>query len=190
MILSERFDQPLAFAVRVHGNQMRKGTEIPYLSHLLMVAAIALDYGATEDEAIAALLHDVIEDGGVEHAGPIRDQFGRAVLDVVQGCSDTDEIPKPPPAERKARYIEGLRRESNRSVLFVSACDKLANSRSILKDYRLVGDEVWKRFTLGRQGTLNYYTDLVTVYAERGTSPVVDELARVVGELTMLTGEP
>ena len=74
-------------------------------------------------------------------------------------------------------------------MLFVSACDKLANSRSILKDYRLVGDEVWKRFTLGRQGTLKYYTDLVNVYAERGTSPVVDEFARVVGELTALTGD-
>jgi hypothetical protein len=76
----------------------------------------------------------------------------------------------------------------NRSVLFVSACDKLANSRSILKDYPLVGDEVWKRFKLGREGTLKCYTDLVNVYAERGTSPVVDELARVVGELTALTG--
>src|ERR1700693_547491 len=168
---------------------MRKGTGIPYLSHLLMVAAIALDYGATEDEAIGALLHDVIEDGGVEHAATIRDQFGAAVFDIVDGCSDTDEIPKPPAAERKARYIEGLRRESNRSVLFVSACDKLANSRSILKDYRLVGDEVWKRFTLGRQGTLKYYTDLANVYAERGTSPAGDEVARVVGELTTLTGD-
>jgi (p)ppGpp synthase/HD superfamily hydrolase len=189
VILSERFDQALAFAVRVHGNQMRKGTDIPYLSHLLMVAAIALDYGATEDEAIAALLHDVIEDGGVEHAAAISEQFGTAVLDIVYGCSDTDEIPKPPAAERKARYIEGLRRELNRSVLFVSACDKLANSRSILKDYRLVGDDVWTRFKLGRQGTLKYYTDLVHVYAERGTSPVVDEFARVVGELTALTGD-
>jgi hypothetical protein len=111
------------------------------------------------------------------------------VFDIVYGCSDTDEIPKPPAAERKARYIEGLRRELNRSVLFVSACDKLANSRSILKDYRLVGDEVWTRFKLGRQGTLKYYTDLVNVYAERGTSPVVDEFARVVGELTALTGD-
>ena len=101
MILSERFDQALAFAVRVHGSQMRKGTDIPYLSHLLMVAAVALDYGASEDEAIAALLHDVIEDCGVEHAGAIRDQFGTAVLEIVVGCSDTDEIPKPAPSERR-----------------------------------------------------------------------------------------
>jgi (p)ppGpp synthase/HD superfamily hydrolase len=186
VILSARFDRALAYASKAHGTQLRKGTEVPYLSHLMMVSAIALEYGATEDEAIAALLHDVIEDAGREHADPIRDLFGVAVLDIVVGCSDTDQIPKPPAAERKRKYVEHLRQEPNRSVLFVSACDKLANARAILKDYRLIGERVWSRFSVGRDVTLKYYSDLVGIYAVRLPSPVTDELVRVVGELRAL----
>src|SRR5262245_29826605 len=154
MTLSPKFDHALSYAAIVHAGQLRKGTQIPYISHLLLVAGTAFEYGADEDEAIAALLHDAVEDGGGKpRAADIRLRFGDRVADIVLGCSDTDITPKPPAAERKQRYLQHLRQEQDASVLLVSACDKLANARSILKDYRAVGDEVFRRFNVGKDET-------------------------------------
>jgi (p)ppGpp synthase/HD superfamily hydrolase len=185
LILTSRFDQALAYALVVHGGQLRKGTEVTYISHLLMVAAMVLEYGGTEDDAIAALLHDAVEDGGGAcRLADIRQRFGERVADIVMGCSDTDVAPKPPTIERRRLHVEHLRTIDDRLVMFVSACDKLANARSILKDYRVVGERLWSRFNVGKAETLGYYETLVNVFAERGDTPVGLELARVVAELT------
>jgi len=187
LILTSRFDQALAYALVVHGGQLRKGTGIPYISHLLMVAAIVLEYGGTEDDAIAALLHDAVEDGGgARRLADIRQRFGERVADIVMGCSDTDMTPKPPTLERRRLHVAHLRTTDDQSVLLVSACDKLANARSILKDYRVVGDRLWSRFNVGKADTLWYYETLVNLFTERGDTPVGLELARVVAELKEL----
>jgi (p)ppGpp synthase/HD superfamily hydrolase len=184
--LTERFDAGMATASRLHRLQARKGTNIAYLSHLLAVAATALENGATEDEAIAALLHDAIEDqGGASTERAIREQFGDEVAAIVRGCTDTDVEPKPPWRLRKEDYITHIRRASP-SVRLVSACDKLHNARSILDDYRHLGDAVWSRFRGGKDGTLWYYRALVTAFQEAGSSRLVEELDRTVGELERL----
>jgi (p)ppGpp synthase/HD superfamily hydrolase len=185
-MLSERFTQALTYAHELHAKQVRKGSGVPYISHLLGVASIALEYGANEDEAIAALLHDAIEDqGGAATREEIRRRFGDNVTAIVDGCTDADTTPKPPWKERKQAYINHLPTASA-SVLLVSACDKLHNTRSILKDYRIMGEAVWERFQGGREGTLWYYRALVDAFALTGVTPVVEELSRVVSELEML----
>ncbi|MFN6134892.1 MAG: HD domain-containing protein, partial [Bacteroidota bacterium] len=151
-MLSDRFQKALVYASQVHNGQLRKGTQIPYLSHLLSVASIAMEYGANEDEAIGALLHDAGEDaGGDERILDIRNVFGDAVADIVQGCTDAVVIPKPPWQERKERYIAGVPHEPV-SVRFVSAADKLHNVRSIIRDYRALSDGLWLRFKGGKHG--------------------------------------
>ena len=141
--LGTRFTDAFEFAREHHFTQSRKGTDgVPYLSHLMAVASIALDHGASEDEAIAALLHDVVEDGGGQAAlAEIREQFGNEVADIVWACSDTDKEPKPPWQERKRAYIDSLATKPE-PVLLVSASDKLHNARAILDDYNAVGDAV------------------------------------------------
>ena len=157
MRLSPRFDDALSYASRLHAGQPRKGSDIPYIAHLLAVTAIVLDYGGTEDEAIAALLHDAIEDqGGAATRDEVRRHFGEQVVAIVDGCTDAETIPKPPWRERKEAYVAHIG-DASRSVRLVSAADKLHNVRSILADYRQVRDEVWKRFTGERDGTLWYY---------------------------------
>src|ERR1022692_3881980 len=132
MNLSPRFDQALQYAVLVHAGQKRKGTEIPYLAHLLGVTSIALEHGADEDEAIGALLHDAGEDaGGDGRIEDIRHRFGEPVADIVQGCTDAVTIPKPPWRKRKEDYIAHVAKASP-SVRLVSAADKLHNARAIL----------------------------------------------------------
>src|SRR5205085_11747027 len=124
MSLTQRFEEALAFAARLHKSQLRKGTGVPYVSHLLAVAGIALEHGADEDEAIAALLHDAIEDqGGAATREEIRRRFGDRVVGIVDGCSDTDVSPKPPWRERKEAYIAHVR-DASPSVRLVSAADK------------------------------------------------------------------
>ncbi|HEV7860340.1 MAG TPA: HD domain-containing protein [Pyrinomonadaceae bacterium] len=187
MMLSARFDVALSFAARLHAGQLRKGTEIPYVAHLLAVAGLVLEYGGNEDEAIAALLHDAIEDqGGAATREVIRRLFGEEVTEIVNGCTDTEEMPKPPWRERKEAYLAHVR-EANSSVRLVSAADKLHNARSVLADLRVIGDEVWSRFKGGREGTLWYYRALVQAYrAGGGSSPLVEELDRVVSEMERL----
>ena len=150
------------------------------------VASIALEYGADEDEAIAALLHDAIEDqGGQTVRAEIRVRFGERVTEIVDGCTETDTTPKPPWAERKKAYIARIS-STLPSVRLVSAADKLHNIRSILKDYRTQGDVVWDLFKGGKQGTLWYYRSLVAAFHEADSTPIVVELDRLVTELERL----
>ncbi|MEC4985139.1 MAG: HD domain-containing protein [Oscillatoria sp. PMC 1068.18] len=186
MQLSPRFTAALTFATELHANQIRKGSGVPYISHLLGVTAIALEYGANEDEAIAALLHDAIEDqGGTKTKAEIYRRFGDPVTAIVVGCTDAETIPKPPWKERKQAYLAHLPTASA-SIRLVSAADKLHNCRSILQDYRLIGDELWQRFKGGKEGTLWYYRSLVEAFRQAGSHPLVEELNRVVSELENL----
>ncbi len=186
MMPSVRFRDALTYACELHAAQRRKGTDIPYVAHLLAVASIALEHGASEDEAIAALLHDAVEDQGGRATGDeIRRRFGDAVADVVHACSDTDVEPKPPWRARKEAYIAHLS-GAPRSVLLVSASDKLHNARSILADLRTAGDALWSRFSGGRDGTLWYYRALVTTFQRLLPGPLTDELDRTVTALETL----
>lgn len=181
--LSPKFAEALCFASELHNQQCRKGTDIPYIAHLLAVASIALEHGADEQEAIAALLHDSVEDqsnGNPEALKKqIRQRFGQTVLTIIEGCTDAEVIPKPPWRGRKEQYIAHLAAASP-SVLLVSASDKLHNARSILTDLVTIGPEIWNRFNGGRDGTLWYYRALVTAFEARGRSALIDELHRVV----------
>jgi GTP pyrophosphokinase len=186
MTLTARFEEALVLAVRLHAGQTRKGTDTPYISHLLAVTGIVLEHGASEDEAIAALLHDAAEDaGGRETLETIRDRFGETVAGIVAGCTDSWTIPRPPWRGRKEAYIAHLR-EAPASVRLVSAADKLHNARTILADYRALGESLWSRFNGGREGTLWYYRALVDVLQDTGPASIVEELARVVSELERL----
>jgi GTP pyrophosphokinase len=190
MMLSERFTNALTFATQLHAEQTRKGSGIPYIAHLIGVASIALEYGANEDEAIAALLHDAIEDqGGEATREEIRRRFGDTVTEIVDGCTDSDQTPKPPWRQRKEAYIAHIPTASA-SVRLVSASDKLHNVRSILKDYRLLGDALWDCFKGGKNGTLWYYRSLVEAFHTAESTPLVDELERTVSELEGLVGIP
>ena len=194
MAYSKRFDDALLYAVDVHRDQVRKGSSIPYVTHLLGVASIVGESGGSEDEVIAALLHDAIEDTDVTYTA-LADRFDKPVADIVSACSDTDVTPKPAWEKRKKDYIAHVVGASE-SVRLVSAADKLANARSVLADLRVLGDELWSRFKGGKDGTLWYYRSLVSVFAIAGSSPimgrpdrtrpVVEELARVVGEIEKL----
>jgi (p)ppGpp synthase/HD superfamily hydrolase len=187
--LGPRFEQALPYAAQLHRDQVRKGTGIPYVSHLLAVAGIVLEHGGSEDEAIAALLHDAVEDqGGAPTLQAIRLRFGETVAAIVEGCTDTDEMPKPPWRPRKEAYIAHVASASP-SVRLVSAADKLHNARTILADYRRGGDAVWDRFSGGKAGTLWYYRTLVEAFRRHGLTPLVEELERVVGELEQLAGQ-
>jgi GTP pyrophosphokinase len=186
-MLSERFTQALVYTSQLHAHQVRKGSGVPYIAHLLGVASIALEYGANEDEAIAALLHDAIEDqGGAATREEIRRRFGDNVTAIVDGCTDADTIPKPPWRERKEAYITHLATASP-SVLLVAAADKLYNARSILKDYRVFGESVWQRFQGGKEGTLWYYQALAAAFRQRGPHPLFEELEQVVAQLQLLS---
>jgi GTP pyrophosphokinase len=181
--LTTRFSEALVYAADAHRNQLRKGTAIPYVSHLLAVAAIVLEHGGDENDAIAALLHDTIEDaGGDSTRQDIRRQFGAEVVAIVDGCTDAETIPKPPWEERKRAYIAHLA-EAGPSVLLVSSADKLHNARSILADYREIGEELWPRFNGGRVGTLWYYRELANRFSHLRPSRLSAELDRVVTEL-------
>ncbi len=193
MFLSLKFSEAVQYAAEVHKTQKRKGTDIPYIANLLAVASIALEYGANENEAIAALLHDAPEDaGGQDRLEEIRQQFGDIVADIVQDCSDTFDIPKPPWKKRKKEYIDSIKGKSS-SSRFVSAADKLHNARSILLDYRTIGDALWPRFATGKVDVLWYYLSLVTAYGvgvsfrRQGFGDLLKDLKDVVSEIERLT---
>lgn len=186
MVLTRRFERALVFATQLHANQRRKGTHIPYIAHLLAVASIVLENGGDEDEAIAGLLHDAIEDqGGSVAREEIRQRFGERVVDIVNGCTDADVTPKPPWRLRKEAYIEHLRVASP-SIRLVSAADKLHNARAVLADYRELGEGLWRRFHGGREGTLWYYRTVTDALRQSGTSPLIEELERVISEIEWL----
>ena len=195
MWLSPRFDDALLLASRHHGAQPRKGTGIPYLSHLLAVTALVLEAGGDQTEATGALLHDAVEDGGgPEMLAYIRAQFGDTVAAIVEANSDADTQPKPPWRERKEYYIGAIPTKSASAVL-VSVADKLHNARAILLDYRSVGEPLWSRFNAGESGpVLWYYRELHGAFAARtdlgpGAEALVAELGRTVDELERLVSE-
>ena len=178
--LSGRLDEAFRYAHRVHAAQTRKGTASPYLSHLMGVSSIVLDDGGSEDEAIAALLHDAAEDhGGRECLADIRQRFGNGVAQIVEDCTDSWDEPKPPWAERKRAYVEHARTLAAPS-LRVSAADKVHNAYAILRDLRNVGEAVWDRFTATADDVVAYYEGLVRAYREAGGGRLVDELDRIV----------
>jgi (p)ppGpp synthase/HD superfamily hydrolase len=184
--LTRRFEDALIFAHHLHATQQRTGTAIPYIAHLLSVAALVLEDGGDEDEAIAALLHDAVEDqGGAATREEIRRRFGDRVTRIVDGCTDADTIPKPPWRERKECDIAHLR-QASAEVRRVSIADKLHNARAILADFRRQGDALWNRFNGGKEGTLWYYRALVDTLRQGGASLMVEELDRVVTELERL----
>jgi len=179
----EKFERALVYAARLHRDQYRKGTRIPYVTHLLAVASIVGENGGTEDEVVAALLHDAPEDqGGEAILEDIRVRFGDEVAHIVDGCTDTYEDPKPPWRERKERYLAHLA-SAPASVRLVSSADKLHNARAVLSDYRLLGEDLWARFNGGKEGTLWYYRAVVDVLSAENGSPIVEELDRVVSEM-------
>jgi (p)ppGpp synthase/HD superfamily hydrolase len=178
--LTERFEEALPYAARIHAGDVRKGSEVPYVSHVLAVCALVLEDGGDEDEAIAALLHDAGEDaGGRERVEEIRERFGGVVARIVEECSDTLETPKPPWRERKEAYLAHLEAASPEAIR-VSLADKVHNARSLERDQRAIGDDFWRRFNASRDDVLWYYRELAGVYAKRSTSPMVDELERTL----------
>jgi (p)ppGpp synthase/HD superfamily hydrolase len=191
-LLSGRFVDALEAAAVMFADKKRKGCDIPYISHLLAACAISLENGATEDEAIAALFHDAIED--IEDKSKVRalvGLFGPEVLRIVEACSDTDKVPKPPWRERKEAYLARLL-EEDRSVLLVSAADKLHNARSIAADLRQHGAAVWERFNAPLKEQLWYYRELVGLYRKRLTDrpALVDELERAVSDMEKYPESP
>lgn len=184
--LGPRFLRAFAFAAKKHASQTRKASTIPYIAHLMGVASLVLEAGGDEDLAIAALLHDVVEDcGGAPMLKEVRRRFGARVAKVVDGCTDADTIPKPPWRERKEKYIARLKREDADTRL-VSAADKLNNVRSILSDYRAIGESVWSRFNGGREGTLWYYRTLRDIFLQHPLNRVTCDLELAVNELGLL----
>jgi GTP pyrophosphokinase len=193
-LLTERFDRALHYATRHHARQLRKGTPVPYAAHLLAVASLVLEMQGSEDEAIAGLLHDVVEDGGGSEAlAEIEASFGADVAEMVLANSDSvDEPVKGPWWERKRAYVDAMANKSP-GALRVSLADKLHNARSILIDYRTHGDAVWARFKQGRGlATRVYYRELARAFEREAPRmgefalPAVQELRRTVDAITAL----
>ena len=184
--LGPRFRRAFLFAADKHHGQTRKASTIPYIAHLMGVASLVLEFGGDEDLAIAALLHDVVEDcGGAPVLAEVRRRFGPRVAKVVDGCTDSDTTPKPPWRQRKETYIRHLK-SADAETRLVSAADKLSNVRSILADYRDIGESIWARFNGGRDGTLWYYRALLEEFLRRKPNRLIQEFALAVQELEAL----
>lgn len=187
------FESALSFATRLHARQVRKETDIPYISHLISVAGLVIESGGTRDQAIAALLHDSIEDQSDDYPGggdalrrEIAERFGAAVLEIVEGCTDSDVSPKPPWRARKEAYIQHLE-NAPAATRLVSCADKLHNARAILADLRVVGPALWDRFSGGREGSLWYYRQLADEFLRGGPAALGEELNRVVIEIERIS---
>jgi (p)ppGpp synthase/HD superfamily hydrolase len=179
-LLTNRYDEALAFAHKLHRSQTRKGTNIPYISHLLSVSALVIEHGGTEDQAIAALLHDGPEDqGGEATLTRIREMFGDPVAAIVSDCTDSWVEPKPPWRARKEAYLAKLGAKPKTSLL-VSLADKTHNAEAILFDYRDIGDELWSRFNGGREGTQWYYQSLSDIFHESMPGRLAERFASAV----------
>ena len=191
-LLTSRFQQAFGMACEVHAAQLRKGTRIPYLAHLMSVAALVLEHGGSEDAAIGGLLHDAVEDSqdGTQMEQRIREEFGDHVAGIVMACSDAVAVPgqpKQPWRDRKAAYLDQLAAEDDSDVLLVSACDKLHNARAIVADLRAIGSALWKRFTQPDPAAqLWYYQSLASCYQGRVPPALSDELNRTIRQLQSL----
>jgi (p)ppGpp synthase/HD superfamily hydrolase len=186
-VLTDRFDRALLYATHVHGGQVRKGTSTPYVAHLLAVSATVLEYGGDEELAVAALLHDCVEDqGGSGRLEDIRNRFGERVARIVEACSDS--LANTAAGERKAHWKE--RKEAyiahmqdvDTDILHVSLADKVHNARSILRDLRKqdVGKNIWFRFSQPKERTLWYYRSLADMFRKRLPGQLSDELHEIV----------
>jgi len=186
MELSSRFADALAYAAQLHAAQFRKGTKIPYVAHLLSVTALVLESGGNENQAIAAVLHDAVEDqGGAATAAAIRERFGDEVTELVLACTDTDESPKPPWQARKQHYLDHLS-HSPPAAFIICGADKLHNITSILHDYEQLGTALWSRFGGGREGTLWYFRELVKLLDDRMPRAMHTRLAGTMARLEEL----
>lgn len=179
---TNRLTAAFNLAAELHAPQFRKGTKIPYISHLMSVSALVMEYGGDEDQAIAGLLHDVVEDCGAQYLDVIREKFGTRVATIVAAC--TDGVPdangeKPDWRQRKDAYLAHLE-HADADILLVSAADKLHNARAILSDLRTIGPAVFERFKAGREGTLWYYSRLAEIFLARLPGPLSSELSRTV----------
>jgi (p)ppGpp synthase/HD superfamily hydrolase len=181
--LSTRFEDALVYAIRLHADQFRKGGNVPYATHLLAVAAIVLDHGGDEDQAIAALLHDAVEDqGGRPRLEEIRAKFGDRVARIVDGCTDSYGQPRTTWRQRKDYYIEKIASEEI-DVWRVSAADKLHNSRSTLRELRERGEEAWGMYAGGKEGSIWYYRTLADFFKANLDDALAHELDRVVCQI-------
>ncbi len=192
--LGERFAEALAYAARLHATQTRKAKDTPYIAHLLGVASLAIDGGADEDEAIAAVLHDAVEDqGGEPTRAEIERRFGARAAALVIALSDSvvdtrDGSKKEPWQERKDRYVEHLR-SADRSVRLLAACDKLHNLRELVEDHRRLGDEVWDHFSAGPHKQLWFYRTVVGILTDGEKGPVFDRLRVALADFEALVDE-
>jgi (p)ppGpp synthase/HD superfamily hydrolase len=183
--LGPRLQRAFRYAAEKHAGQTRKQTAVPYLSHLMAVASLVLEAGGDEDMAIAALLHDVVEDcGGLPRLREVRKLFGARVAKTVEGCTDSFGEPKPEWIERKKDYLREVK-HADADTRLVSAADKLHNVRTILADYRQDGEAVWTRFNGKKEGTLWYYRALSNEYRRRGPNRNTGELEIAVTELEL-----
>jgi (p)ppGpp synthase/HD superfamily hydrolase len=180
--------EALKLAADAFAPRARKGSGVPYLTHLLAVATLVMEHGGDEDQIVAAVLHDYLEDIPGASAEELESAFGARVAGIVRALSDaTDATNKAPWKPRKLSYLAHLRGESA-DVKLVSAADKLHNARSIVEDHRRMGDEVFARFTASREETLWYYREVVLALADGFAHPLLDELRRAVRELHDATG--
>jgi (p)ppGpp synthase/HD superfamily hydrolase len=187
-LLTSRFEDAFVYSMRLHAKQTRKGSKTPYIAHLLGVTAMVLENGGNEDEAIAALLHDAVEDqGGLETLEEIRGRFGKRVAEIVDAVTDAYTIPKPPWRERKEQYIASIPTASP-SAVRVSLADKVYNAQATLRDIRGEGESAWKRFNCGKEGILWYYHQLVHAFKDHGRNYLLEELERLVDEIDRLAG--
>ena len=184
--LSDRFQAALDMAFELHQNQERKGSREPYFTHLMSVSALVLENGGSENQAIAALLHDAVEDqGGIPTLERIKTEFGEEVAEIVNGCTDAYTLPKPPWKERKINYLERLKTAPD-TILLVSLSDKVHNVRSILRDLQKEGDAIWEKFKGGKAGTLCYYQSLANIFDGSNYSFLKQELRQLVEEIITL----
>jgi GTP pyrophosphokinase len=186
MEYSSRVVDAFAFAYELHCKQVRKGSLVPYITHLMGVAAIVGRYGGDEDQFIGALLHDAVEDqGGIATLDRIRERFGDVVAEYVLGCSDSCESPKLPWRERKERFIAFTATASPKQKLIIAA-DKLHNTRAVVNDLYDQGDKVWDLFKTGREGNLWYHMEVVRALAKNWSHPLLRELTEEVEKLHRL----
>jgi (p)ppGpp synthase/HD superfamily hydrolase len=184
--LTDRFDEALVYASRVHAGQTRNQTDIPYIAHPLAVASLVIEAGGTEDEIIAALLHDAAEDaGGMARLNDIRAHFGDRVAELVEACTDSLLVPRPPWRERKKLYLGRLQTAPD-SVILISLSDKLHNARTVLADYRQQGDAVWGRFQGGKDYARWYFVEAAKIFRARSKGTLQAEFDRVVNEIIAL----
>jgi (p)ppGpp synthase/HD superfamily hydrolase len=185
--LTTKFEEALVFSFRLHADQIRKVNDVPYVSHLLGVASLVLEHGGDEDEAIAALLHDAVEDqGGLKVLDEIRQTFGARVAWIVDGCTDSYSLPKPPWNQRKKAYLARLR-DMAPEIRRVSLADKLHNARSLLMVLRVEKNFEWKMFNGGKEGTLWYFQALSEVFQATGNDAMTDEFCQVISSITELS---